>query len=787
MIRLHLFGALELRRADGAELHSVLAQPKRAAVLACLAASRGYTRRDRLLGLLWPELDEARARNALSKALHHLRRSLGEASIIGRGDDELRTNPVLFWCDVAAFDEALSRGADAAAAGLYRGHFLEGFHLPDAPDYQRWVDDERERLRRAATESAGRLAQTCADPRDSIAWARRSHALSPAEELPLRRLLTLLGQAGERAEAVSVYNSFAHRLRTEYELEPAAETQALVAGLQAGSPATVRPAPVRPPDPTPDVDGPTVAETERPTAPLPRSRTRTRVVVRLVLGITIVAGLSAWWPLHRTRPTPADSAADEVVVLPFMSLNGDGRDAQFGNGITEELITRLARMSNFRVLPRAYTGIAGNGADRLSGIAAELPAPRVLQGTVRSEGDRVRIAAQLVDPATGAYLWAETYDRQRAGMLEAQAEIAHRIAVAVGNRLRSDSRPPAGGKSAVADPLTLRVVLSTTGHDVDTSGYTLTLGDERRAVAVDEIAEFNDVSIGEHTIVLGDVAPNCSPEATVQSTVVNAGDTTRIVFEVSCVTRRQLVFWRWLGDRRDIFVMNTDGTGLRNLTNDAEPELAPAWSPDGTQIAYISDGRLYLMDADGSNRRRLTDGPDNYPSWSPDGARIAFSRGKRTSDIYVINADGSGLVNLTRNERMFDIEPAWSPDGSRIAFERYPGLYVMAADGSGITRLTADGSSPAWSPDGKKIAFHSGRAGSFDVFIMNADGSDVTRLTDDPALDIGPAWSPDGTRIAFTSDRTGHSSIYLMKPDGTGITLLADGVTGESHQPDWRR
>jgi TolB protein len=76
---------------------------------------------------------------------------------------------------------------------------------------------------------------------------------------------------------------------------------------------------------------------------------------------------------------------------------------------------------------------------------------------------------------------------------------------------------------------------------------------------------------------------------------------------------------------------------------------------------------------------------------------------------------------------------------------------------------------------------------AYDVFVMNADGSDVTRLTDDPALDIGPAWSPDGTRIAFTSDRTGHSSIYLMKPDGTGITLLADGVTGESHQPDWRR
>jgi Tol biopolymer transport system component/TolB-like protein/DNA-binding SARP family transcriptional activator len=784
MIRLHLFGALELRRADGAELHSVLSQPKRAAVLAFLAASRGYARRDRLLGLLWPELDGARARNALSKALHHLRRSLGEESIIGRGDDELRTHPALFWCDVAAFGEALSQGDDAAAVGLYRGHFLEGFHLPEAPDYERWVDDERERLRRAATEAAGRLTETCADPREAIRWARRSHALSPTEEQPLRRLLTLLVQAGERAEAVSVYNSFVERLRTEYELEPAAETQALVAELQARGAAGPPASSPRPTPWTPAAEDERMDEAEGREAPQPRPRRR-RVAGILVLGILILAGLTAWWP-HRTRTEAAHAADGSVVVLPFMSLSGDGRDARFGEGLTEELITRLARLTDLRVLPRAHVG-AVDGAGRLSAIAEELPATKVVRGTVRSDGDRVRIAVQLVDPATGAYLWAETYDRQRAGMLGAQAEIAHRIAIAVGLRLRSDSTRSTRGKSAAADPLTLRVILSTTGQDVDTSGYTLTVGDDRRAVAVDEIVEFNDVSIGEHTVVLGDVAPNCSPEATVQSTVVNSGDTTRIVFEVSCVTKRQLVFWRWLGDHRDVFVMNTDGTGLRNLTNDAAPELAPVWSPDGTQIAYISDGRLCLMNADGSNRRRLTDGPDNYPSWSPDGTRIAFSRGKRTADIHVIHIDGSGLVNLTRDDRAFNIEPAWSPDGSRIAFERGGDLYVMSEDGSDARLLTSDGSAPAWSPDGEKIAFHSRRTGNYEVFVMNADGSDVTRLTDDPALDTHPAWSPDGTRIAFGSDRSGHGSIYLMKPNGTGITLLADGAAGEAHQADWRR
>ena len=252
----------------------------------------------------------------------------------------------------------------------------------------------------------------------------------------------------------------------------------------------------------------------------------------------------------------------------------------------------------------------------------------------------------------------------------------------------------------------------------------------------------------------------------------------------------------------EIYVMNADGSGQTRLTDNEASDGFPSWSPDERRIVFQShrdgDSEIYVMNADGSGLTRLTDNEawDWVPSWSPDGRRIAFMSG---GEIYVMNADGSGQTRLTDNEAS-DGSPSWSPDGRRIVFssnrddpdpdddDRISNIYAMNADGSGQTRLTYnegwDGA-PSWSPDGRRIAFQSDRdGGDSEIYVMNADGSGVRRLTDNDARDSAPSWSPDGRRIAFHSSRDGNYEIYVMNADGSGQTRLTDNEAYD-YSPSW--
>jgi Tol biopolymer transport system component len=220
-----------------------------------------------------------------------------------------------------------------------------------------------------------------------------------------------------------------------------------------------------------------------------------------------------------------------------------------------------------------------------------------------------------------------------------------------------------------------------------------------------------------------------------------SADTLRIAFQSDRVTA---VF--------QIYVMNSDGSGVIPLTADTTENIQPAWSPGGTQIAFASarDGNheIYVMDTSGTNPQRRTTaaGPDAQPVWSPDGSQLAFvTERDGNSEIYVMNAaDGLGLVNLT-NHAQTDWGPAWSPDGTRIAFfsNREVGfaIWVMNADGINPVRLT-DGVVPAelpsWSPDGTRIAYDA----DGDIWVMQADGSQKVRIVGGFSSDVAPRWRP---------------------------------------------
>jgi len=179
---------------------------------------------------------------------------------------------------------------------------------------------------------------------------------------------------------------------------------------------------------------------------------------------------------------------------------------------------------------------------------------------------------------------------------------------------------------------------------------------------------------------------------------------------------------------------------------------------------------IFVMNADGSGVTQLTSHPfDEYlPLFSPDGSRIVFGRCHGICDIVVINADGSGERTILND----GFPGAWSPDGNRIVVAWDDGLYVINADGSGLVRVLGPDFVTDWSPDGRQLMIVSNRDGDYELYATPLDGSPVTKLTDNTADDnAGTGWSPDGSRIAFNSNRGGAGQdVYVMNADGSGVT-----------------
>ncbi len=247
-------------------------------------------------------------------------------------------------------------------------------------------------------------------------------------------------------------------------------------------------------------------------------------------------------------------------------------------------------------------------------------------------------------------------------------------------------------------------------------------------------------------------------------------------------------------DNWEIYAMRADGTGEVRLTKHGKRDSDATWSPDYSKVVFASERasvgeilnrEIYVMKADGTNVRRVThrDGKDYDPSWSPDGTRIAFvSKLDGDLEIYLINPNGTGLVNLTANKGISDTDPSWSPDGSRIAFasDRHdPGqnaeIYTMKADGTDVRRLTnniySDGD-PSWSWEGTRIAFECYRDHNFEICVMNANGTGQHRITLNDVTDSDPSWQRAGDQIVFGSYRTGHGDVYVMNSDGSGVIRL---------------
>ena len=236
MIELRVLGALDLRDEAGREIARVLAQPKRLALLAYLALTDVAQQRESLLALFWPELDEEHARLALRQAVHFLRDSLGTEVISSRTSEELALAPGVLRCDAREFEHDLDDARQVEALDLYRGDLLPGFHVDIAPEFEQWLDSERQRLRSRAGRAAWVLAEAAERRTNGVEAAHRARQavqFAPDDETGFRRFISLLDRLGDRKGALRAYDEFARRLRREFEVEPAAETRALIEAVRS--------------------------------------------------------------------------------------------------------------------------------------------------------------------------------------------------------------------------------------------------------------------------------------------------------------------------------------------------------------------------------------------------------------------------------------------------------------------------------------------------------------------------------------------------------------------------
>lgn len=448
--RLSLLGTIDLLKPDGTSARSVLAQPKRVALLAFLRLSEGGgpVTRDAVLSTFWPELPEERALNSLRQGLHFLRRSLGSEVIQRTGDHLLHVPVERLWCDAAEIERLADDGQDQEVLDLYGGSFLDGLPIDGPYTLDDWIERTRRRLRDVALGAASRLSEAARVAGQSVSaadWARRLIDLDPLEESGAALLIEAYISAGDPVAAVRSYHEYAEHLERELGLRPSAtltqrverlETERISARAEEPSPvvgdsSSVPNGRVADPGGGADPEEASPAVTSRRAAPF------RAFVATVSLGSLVALAWLGPRLLADKRPAPPSLGAElswtvgdrpSVAVLPFANHSADSSNGFFAAGVHESLLVTLSKIGSLDVTGLQAVRTYASTDLPIRTIAEELSVSSVMSGSVQRDAGRVRIIVELVDPRTGTQLWSEVYERPLDDVFRVQSEIAQSVA-----------------------------------------------------------------------------------------------------------------------------------------------------------------------------------------------------------------------------------------------------------------------------------------------------------------------------------------------------------------------
>ena len=466
MLSLRLLGGLSLNSSGEAIPHRA-AQRRRLAILAVLAWARGCTvSRDKLVALLWPEADAGSARHLLADSIYIFRGALGHDVVITVGDD-VSLNLDRIQCDLTEFILALEKGELRRAVNVYaaNGAFLEGVHVSDAVEFDRWADSVRQQLAGdycRALEKLAKEATARGEHGEAVAWWRRLAAEERVSSRVALELMRALRAAGDTAGAIEFANIHEMIVRAELQCAPDGAVVSFAGELRRGGSSKVPERPTAPPDvllqgisagpdsssaervsPAHDAEfktGPVFMKAQPGARPrLSLSIQRKRVHPFLAASLAALALVATAYGATRMGVPPAETAKTDsrpsIVVLPLINESGRPETEAFADGTTEELTDALAKTGGLRVISRTSAfAFKGRRVD-VRKIADSLKVANVLEGALQLYGSHLRMHLALISASDGSTRWSETYDRNVGDVFEVQDEISRAVSVQLSLRL----------------------------------------------------------------------------------------------------------------------------------------------------------------------------------------------------------------------------------------------------------------------------------------------------------------------------------------------------------------